>query len=451
MKFGTAVSLYNETVAVGTTSVSSVFIYQYVEQIWSQSSILVSSSLNSFSYFGSAISLYKGTLLVGAFFDTDSGAAYVYDRGSADGEWVERITLHASPSTSFSYFGSSVSIEEETAVVGSFATDNVFIFKKSSIVSWTQVQILVSASGLRGERFGFSVAIFGDSLIAGAHYNDDGGQNAGAAYVFSRSDGIWSQRAALYLLHSVQNSNFGYSVDIGIGIAVVTAPGNLTAVVFVQNPLGKWLHYDTLEPSIGYSFGRTASLCSSNIFIGDPSYDLFGFTSGVVSIFETPIFSSETGPSSMPSIYPSSSPSSSCPTLVPTHISSSLQPSSSPTRKPSAQFAARDSESQKSLQYPPLSSFFLKILFGSSFLYFFYVIVQQILGRDLDNIDSSTVDPHTIHNFQAFNNMDTLQAAELSTLVYEQNSVNSNEDIAADPSGDYNEDESQLVEMTLVA
>ena len=101
------------------------------------------------------------------------------------------------------YFGRSVAVDGDTAVAGAvFDDDNgswsgsAYVFTRESGV-WNQGAKLTPSDGASGDYFGWSVAVDGDTAVAGAVFDDDNGSESGSAYVFTRESGVWSQSAKL--------------------------------------------------------------------------------------------------------------------------------------------------------------------------------------------------------------------------------------------------------------
>ncbi|MHC4976989.1 MAG: FG-GAP repeat protein, partial [Planctomycetota bacterium] len=75
--------------------------------------------------------------------------------------------------------------------------------------------------------FGTSVSISGDMLLVGANSDDDNGTNSGSAYLYSTSDGLdWSQEAKLVASNGRALDQFGMSVALQDGVAVIGAPSD---------------------------------------------------------------------------------------------------------------------------------------------------------------------------------------------------------------------------------
>jgi hypothetical protein len=100
--------------------------------------------------------------------------------------------------------------------------------------TWTQQATLTATDGAANDLFGYSVALSGSTAILGA---DGKNTSTGAAYVFARSGGTWTQQIKLTASDGGTADNFGISVAIAKSTAVVGAPGNQgtgAAYVFVN-------------------------------------------------------------------------------------------------------------------------------------------------------------------------------------------------------------------------
>ncbi len=103
--------------------------------------------------------------------------------------------LLASDAQAGDEFGRSVAVRGDTAVVGAYFEDAggadagaayVFGRDQSGADNWGEVKKLTASDAQSGDRFGISVAMSGDTAVVGAAYEDAGGSDAGAAYVFQR-------------------------------------------------------------------------------------------------------------------------------------------------------------------------------------------------------------------------------------------------------------------------
>ena len=128
-------------------------------------------------------------------------------------------------------FGRSISVFGDTAVGGAYGDDEngeragaAFVFIRDGSGNWQQQAKLIASDGMTADRFGYSVSIFGDTAVIGAYWDDDKGRESGSAYVFVRDDsGSWSQQAKLTASDGASNDRFGSSVSFFGDAAVIVA------------------------------------------------------------------------------------------------------------------------------------------------------------------------------------------------------------------------------------
>ena len=125
--------------------------------------------------------------LVGARFDGDfgeySGSAYIYTR--TGNSWTEEAKLLPSDGAGNDYFGYSVALDGDTAIMGAYGDDDngsqsgsVYIFTRTG-ETWAEQTKLLPSDGADVDYFGFSVALDGDTALVGAIYDDDNGDSSG--------------------------------------------------------------------------------------------------------------------------------------------------------------------------------------------------------------------------------------------------------------------------------
>lgn len=209
---------------------------------WGQGAKFVVDEGNPADYFGSSVSISGHTIVVGAdsadFGTLDQGVAYVWNMDSG-GLWHRVATLTASDGGPGDSFGYSVSLSGDTVVVGARNADPLGIYLRGAAYifdrnnggpdAWDQVARLTASDGAAEDRFGWSVALSGDTAVVGAPFADvSGSWNQGAAYVFSRNHGganAWGQEAKLTRTAGAAEDWFGGSVGVSGDMAVVGAPG----------------------------------------------------------------------------------------------------------------------------------------------------------------------------------------------------------------------------------
>jgi len=335
----------------------AAYVFTRSGGVWTQQAYLKPAAVGATQAadnFGSSVAISGDTIVVGAFFEDSSttgvnstpnesapvsGAAYVFARSG--GVWSQQAYLKPAAvgvDQSGDGFGYSVAISGDTLVVGawrekssttgvnstpdesSIGAGAAYVFMRTSDV-WSQQAFLKPAavgSSQSADNFGFSVAISADTIVVGAPYEDssttgvndtpnESATDAGAAYVFTRSGGIWRQQAFLKpaAVGATQSLDFfGASVAISGDTIVVGAWGedssttgvNSTpnesateagaAYVFTRT-FGAWIQQDYFKPAaVGTlqafdNFGRSVAISGDTIVVGAWYED--SFSTGVNS------------------------------------------------------------------------------------------------------------------------------------------------------------------------
>lgn len=197
--------------------------------VWTQQKKLIASDPGTNDQFGVAVSISGNSAIVGAFWDdhpglTDSGSAYVFVRSGA--AWSHQAKLTASDGGSSHWFGEACSISQNTAIVGATrggCCGQAYTYVRTG-TAWSQQAILAPPDPLGNDRFGRSTVLNGDVALIGAHAHDLLGMNAaGAAYVFIRSGTAWSSRAKLTASDAAVSDVFGESVALSGDTAIAGA------------------------------------------------------------------------------------------------------------------------------------------------------------------------------------------------------------------------------------
>ena len=181
--------------------------------------------------FGLSISISGDFAIVGApgvsHSGTRSGAAYIFIRDGSG--WTEQVKLTADNAEAYDGFGGSVSISGDYAIVGASGDDDggsnagaAYIFKRVGS-DWLKQAKLSAGDAAANDSFGVRVSISGDRAIISAPYND---HYHGAAYIFARNGSDWTEQAKLSADDGSGFIYFGYSVGISGGYAIVGAPGD---------------------------------------------------------------------------------------------------------------------------------------------------------------------------------------------------------------------------------
>jgi len=182
-------------------------------------------------FFGFSVALSGDTAVIGVLRDddngNDSGSAYVFTRSGTT--WSQQAKLTATDGAANDTFGGNVALFGDTAVIGALRDDDkgndsgsAYVFTRSG-TTWSQQAKLTATDGAAGDEFGYSVAISGDTAVIGAARDDDKGNDSGSAYVFTRSGTSWSQQAKLTAADGAAGDVFSISVALSGDMVVIGA------------------------------------------------------------------------------------------------------------------------------------------------------------------------------------------------------------------------------------
>jgi hypothetical protein len=252
-QFGCAVDIEGEYAIVGSrlddeagNNSGSAYVFQRdsITGDWTQYQKLTPSDGIPEARFGRAVAINGDYILVGAHMYDSIGVAYVFFRNGDF--WSEQAKLEPSDGDFLDFFGIDVGISGEFAIIGALGDDEggdsvgaAYIFQRTDTV-WTQHTKLIPADGTIDDRFGRSVAIDGAWAIVGSHGDDDNGSASGAAYVYGYNGASWTERAKLGADDATASDNFGYSVDIAgndviVGAHAAEADESGAAYIFRRN------------------------------------------------------------------------------------------------------------------------------------------------------------------------------------------------------------------------
>jgi hypothetical protein len=147
-----------------------------------------------------ALSADGNTAIVGGPHDANAGAAWIYTRSG--GVWTQQgAKLVGTGAVGAAWQGTSVSLSTDgnAAIVGGFADNGnagaAWVFARSG-GGWTQQGTKLVGTGATGTaQQGQAVSLSGDgnTAIVGGPSDDT---NAGAAWVYTRIGAVWTQQGA---------------------------------------------------------------------------------------------------------------------------------------------------------------------------------------------------------------------------------------------------------------
>jgi len=303
--FGFSVAISGNTAIVGAQADddngdASGSAYLFDTTTGTQTAKLLPSDGAPEDRFGQCVAISGNTAIVGAPHDddngSDSGSAYLFDITTG----AQIAKLLPSDGASEDYFGVSVGISGNTAIVGAHFDDDNGLESGSAylfdITTGAQIEKLLPSDGAPGDRFGNTIAISGTTAIAGAFYDDnENGAYAGSAYLFDVSN----PQAPVEIAKLLPNDGAGIFFAWG-GVSISGTTAIVGATFDDDNGVdsGSAYLFETttgaqiakLLPSDGASeelFGNSVAISGTTAIVGVYRDDDNGFSSGSAYLFET--------------------------------------------------------------------------------------------------------------------------------------------------------------------
>jgi hypothetical protein len=310
--FGSSVAVSGDTVVVGADgefssatgvngdqsdnsapSSGAAYVFARSGTTWTQQAYLKASNTGVAAHFGLSVSVSGDTVVVGACNEFDAsgyGAAYVFVRNGTN--WTQQAYLKASNTDYGDEFGFSVATSGDTVVVGAYGESSsargvngnqsnnsalnsgaAYVFVRNG-TTWTQQAYLKASNTGGNDRFGWSVSVSGDTVVAGAFnesssatgvngdQSDNSASGSGAAYIFN---GLGLVPAPAVVLALAPDGSGGYLLGFNgapeITYRLQRAPsvtGPWSAIATNTAPASGRIEYHETSPPPGAAFYRTA-------------------------------------------------------------------------------------------------------------------------------------------------------------------------------------------------
>ena len=238
--FGSSVGIYGDYVVIGASldddrgeNSGSAYVFHREGDAWIQQAKLLASDGEIDDRF-EEVAISCDNLIVGAWGDKDqgdlTGSAYIFRREG--NTWVEDSKLVASDAAGGDQFGIDVSIFEGSVIVGAYAHDGAgensgaaYIFHKEA-TGWVETTKLTASDAAAYDDFGISVSIVGNYAMVGADVTDGQGENSGTAYLYGRDNSTWTEVMKLNAGDAEPYDYFGISVAMSANTLLVGAGGD---------------------------------------------------------------------------------------------------------------------------------------------------------------------------------------------------------------------------------
>ena len=250
--------------------------------------------------FGWCVSISGNAIIVGAPQLNDAGAAFIFHQSGNN--WKQAAKLLYDGPVKGDAFGEDVAIDRNTAIVGVAGDDEVERDSGSAYVyfregnNWRQQAKLIPSDSAKGDAFGSSVFVLGNTAVIGSNGNSHNGVRfSGAAYVFTRRDGVWTEQAKLTASDAAKADRFGTAVSMSEKTIIVGAPFRDTeakvdagAAYTYQFDGNTWKEQGKLLPKDaqkGHKFGTGVAMTPNIALVGAPWDDDVKVGSGAAYSF----------------------------------------------------------------------------------------------------------------------------------------------------------------------
>jgi len=365
--FGVSIDLSGDTLVVGAdfedgqstvangddnSASGSGAVYVFVrgpDGSWSQQAYLKASNAEGGAvngllgdHFGFRVAIDGDTIAVGAE-DEDggvgnvgadgsdnsamnSGAVYIFTRDEG-GTWSQQAYIKSPYPDEGDSFGFSVALDGDTLLIGSMAEDGghavdasdnsvtdsgaVFAYQRNG-TSWELSQYIKAPVMDESDRFGWSIAVEGDTAVISSIREDGGGgidgnlsdnsvTDSGALYVYGYVDGEWVYQSYLKPHNPAAISAFGYDIDLEGDLIFVGAPRDnritggddyIGGAYIFQRDAGVWEETDALIPStpqVRAHYGFSVAVSDGTYIVSSPRDGVSGAPTGSVYIYGTPV------------------------------------------------------------------------------------------------------------------------------------------------------------------
>ncbi len=248
---------------------------------WKEVQKITAPDKTSGDYFGTSISVNNGRIAIGAYGEDDKGrsAGAVYTFELIDNQWEFETKIHDQEGAANDRFGCSVVLDEHTLVVGANRDNkagSIIIFEKKE-TGWNQTLKIFSSDGKAKDKFGSSLALSGDYLAVGA----DGAEGfMGAIYIFDKNLGgqnNWGEVKKIQPMDAKTDDRFGKTIAMSGDYLLAGSEGHEMGMgatyLFRKNKDGadNWglaNKMNAMDGSPRDLFGSSVAMSGEDIFIG---------------------------------------------------------------------------------------------------------------------------------------------------------------------------------------
>ncbi len=285
--FGNSINISNDLLIIGARNdfingiaSGSAYIYKYVNNIWVEQSKILPNDGDDFNYFGYSVSISGDYAIISSkvnnSYSSDTSAVYFFQYLNNVWTQIQKFNVN---NGYFDFASNSVSISGDYAVFGANNINTVYVFYNNS-GNWEIDTIITPFDGQNEDNYGQALCISNNLLIVGSSQDDDIASGSGSAYIYMHDNYEWQFETKITASDGANNNWFGRAVSICGDYAIIGADKYLTsgaqagsAYIFHKND-SMWEEQAILTPSnsfLGDQFGHSVGITNNYAIVGAPS------------------------------------------------------------------------------------------------------------------------------------------------------------------------------------
>ena len=297
IQFGRHAALAEDMVIVGAYNdrendifPGAAYVFEFVNDQWRQTARLLADPPVNFSQFGRNITIHLPYVFVSAINQATNGGSGIISVFLRDenGDWRQIQRLSPQAGDGGGQFGFGLNTDGQRLIAGINGTEIVpnnkpaaYIYERQENGQWARSAILRMPPGIGWMSGGLNVAIHADTALVSGYEQAANGDFSGVVMAYHRdAQGEWSHEATLSSEDPRPGEDFGVSIALGHGFAVIGARINInraegvgTAAVYERLADGSWIHRsDIFSPAAqpAAAFGGSVSVSNGQALIGAP-------------------------------------------------------------------------------------------------------------------------------------------------------------------------------------
>lgn len=302
--FGTAVSLFNQSLLIGAENAPRAYLYEYstTSETWLHSNSII-PALNDFNpqlvSFGTTVKLFGNKAFISyeprGLFPVITPAHYAYyEYETAQQQWSYGGMVPSQNNSS--HLGRAIALSADYLFIGQPShrlqeidsrPGNVVVYQYDQTNQlWQEHQTILAPVPQDGAQFGNDLSVSGNRLLISSDKENSAQENTGAVYTYTFNDDNqeWVYQQKITAIGALGNDFFGHDISLSGNIATISNQHNQAYVYVYSSANNTWLQTDTLVPSSPDPNSRSNRLITTQetIFLST----FYGTSPSSIHVFE---------------------------------------------------------------------------------------------------------------------------------------------------------------------